>query len=328
MKKIVVDMMGSDLGTQATIGAVLTFHKDHPDYQIFAVGKQEELEPLKEAATIVDARDVVPMTAGALEVLRMKTSSMVVALDTFLAEKADGIISAGATGAFLSAVTLKLKKIPGVLRPALITNFPNLKKGGYVTLLDVGASNENTPEEMAQFAFMGALFAKAVFGLENPEVKLLANGTEEGKGSPEGKEAFKLLSEDKRINFQGNTEGSAVFTDTADVVVTDGFTGNVMLKSSEGAIKAMSGLMKKGFKKNFKRKMGYLLAKGAIKELKAVLDPKNVGGAMLIGVNGVAVKAHGNSTDVSFRSAMEVEYRMIEAGITEKIAQGFKEAEQ
>lgn len=325
MRKIVVDMMGSDLGSQITVEAVKMFHQKHPDYELICVGKKEELSSL-DFAKVIDARDIVPMNAGALEVLRKKDSSMVVALNEAAKEKADGVISAGATGGFLSAASLILKKIEGVKRPALITSFPNLnKEGQYVTLLDVGASNENTPEELVQFAFMGSLFSKAVYKIDNPVVKLLANGTEEGKGSPLGKETYKLLKEDKKVNFQGNIEGSQILMGAADVVVTDGYTGNVLLKATEGTAKAIGKILKVGFKKNLKTKIGYLLSKSVVNDLKATMDPKNVGGAMLIGINGVAVKAHGNSTAESFYSAMEVEYKMIEAGITKTIAEAMKE---
>ena len=328
MKKIVVDMMGSDLGSAITVEAVKEFHKKHPDYELICVGKKEELSSL-DFARIIDARDVVPMTAGALDVLRRKDSSMVVALKTAAEEKADGVVSAGATGGFLSAATLILKKIPGVLRPALITAFPNLANNGetFVTILDVGASNENTPEEMAQFGYMGATFSESVYGIKNPDVKTLANGIEEGKGSPEGKAAYRLLSEDKRINFQGNIEASQVLMGAADVVVTDGYSGNVLLKSTEGTAKGIGKLLKAGFKKNLGTKLGYLLSKSVIGNMKRLMDPKKVGGAMLIGINGVAVKAHGNSNAEAFLSAMEVEYRMIEAQIVQKISSSFEKEE-
>lgn len=323
MRKIVVDMMGGDLGSAATIAAVKEFHAKHPDVEIICVGKGEELNGL-DFAKIIDAQDVVTMEAGALEVLRHKESSMVKALNAVKSENADGVISCGATGAFLSAATLILKKIPGVLRPALVTAFPNLAKGNFVTCLDVGASNVNTPEEMVQFAYMGTLYSQAVYGIDNPVVKLLSNGAEEGKGCPEGKEAYKLLEEDAKVNFQGNIEGSAILQGEADVVVSDGYTGNVMLKTTEGVAKGMGKLMKKAFTKNLKTKIGYLFAKGGVKDIKNVMDPKRVGGAMLLGVNGACVKAHGNSDAFSFESAMEVLYRLVEKDVCLAMAEGFK----
>ncbi|MCQ2800165.1 MAG: phosphate acyltransferase PlsX [Bacilli bacterium] len=323
MKKIVVDMMGSDLGLEATKPGVELFHAKHPDVELILVGKEDELKDIP-YAKIVNATDVVPMTCGALEVIRRKESSMVVALNTMKAEGADGIISAGATGAFLSASTLMLKKIPGVQRPALLTAFPNIEADGYTTLLDVGASNVNAAEELAQFAFMGTVYARAVYNIENPRVCLLSNGSEEGKGSPVGKEAYALLKEDKKVNFQGNIEGDKLLKGLADVVVSDGFTGNVMLKTTEGTAKGMGKLLKKGFLSKLRCKIGYLFAKPAVKMLTDKLDPSNVGGAMLMGVNGAVVKAHGNSTGKSFASAMEVLYRLIDGDTTNKIKKAFE----
>lgn len=323
MKKIVVDMMGSDLGLEATKPGIELFHAKHPDVELILVGKEEELKDIP-YAKIVNANDVVPMTCGALEVIRRKESSMVVALNTMKEEKADGIISAGATGAFLSASTLMLKKIPGVQRPALLTAFPNIEAEGYTTLLDVGASNVNTAEELVQFAFMGTVYARAVYNIENPRVCLLSNGSEEGKGSPVGKEAYALLKEDKKVNFQGNIEGDKLLKGLADVVVSDGFTGNVMLKTTEGTAKGMGKLLKKGFLSKLRCKIGYLFAKPAVKMLTDKLDPSNVGGAMLMGVNGAVVKAHGNSTGKSFASAMEVLYRLVEGDTTNKIKKAFE----
>lgn len=325
MKKIVVDMMGSDLGTAATKGAVKIFHEKHPDVELILVGKEDEIKDIEFASKIVNANDVVPMTCGALEVIRRKESSMVVAINTMKEENADGIISAGATGAFLSACTLMLKKIPGVQRPALVTAFPNIESDGFTTLLDVGASNTNTPEELAQFAYMGTLYSRAVYKIEKPRVRLLSNGSEEGKGSPVGKEAYHLLQEMKNINFEGNIEGDKLLKGLADVVVSDGFTGNVMLKTTEGTAKGMGKLLKKGFMSKLRCKIGYLFAKPAVKLLTDKLDPSNIGGAMLLGVNGAVVKAHGNSTDKSFASAMEVLYRIVEGDTVNQIKSTFVE---
>jgi glycerol-3-phosphate acyltransferase PlsX len=235
------------------------------------------------------------------------------------------VVSAGSTGAFLSASTLMLKKIPGVIRPALVVSFPNLGKGGFCSILDVGASNANTPEEMAQFAVMGSLYESIVNGVSNPSVKLLSNGSEEGKGSPEGKAAYELLKGSKKVNFQGNIEGNKILTGEADVIVTDGYSGNVLLKSTEGAAKAMGGLLKQAFKRNFASKIGYLLTKKGLGPMKNSLDPKKTGGSLLLGVNGVVVKAHGNSDSEAFMHAIEVAYRLATAQIVSKIAEGLKE---
>jgi glycerol-3-phosphate acyltransferase PlsX len=324
MSKLVIDMMGSDLGSAMAKEAVSLFHQSHPDCELILVGKKEELSSLS-GYTIIDAPEVVSMEMGALEVLRMKDSSMVKAIQTVIDTNADGVVSAGSTGAFLSASTLMLKKIPGVLRPALVTSFPNLKDGqGYVTALDVGASNANTPEEIAQFALMGSIYAQKVNHIPAPRVALLSNGSEEGKGSPEGKAAYELLKKDSRIHFVGNLEGNGLLMGQADVVATDGYSGNVMLKSIEGAAKGMSGLLKKAFKRNLFSKIGYLLTKKGLKEMKEALDPKKTGGALLLGVNGVVVKAHGNSTPEAFKNAMEVAYKLSEAKVVDALRDGFQ----
>lgn len=323
MSKLVIDMMGSDLGSAMSVEAVKLFHSAHPDCELVLVGKKEELTALS-GFQIIDAPDVVKMETGALEVLRMTSSSMVKAVTAVKELHADGVVSAGSTGAFLSSATLLLKKIPGVLRPALITSTPNFKKGGYTTILDVGASNANTPEEMAQFALMGSLYETIVFGVAHPAVALLSNGSEEGKGSPEGKAAYDLLKANSKINFIGNVEGNGILSGDADVVVTDGYSGNVFLKTTEGTAKAMGSLLKKAFKRNFFSKLGYLLTKKGLKPMKEALDPKKTGGALLIGVNGVVVKAHGNSDAEAFKNAMEVAYRLSSAQIVAKIEEGLK----
>jgi glycerol-3-phosphate acyltransferase PlsX len=218
MAKLVIDMMGSDLGSAMSVEAVKLFHKDHPETELVLVGKKEELTGL---TGFPDHRcpEVVKMATGALEVLHQKDSSMVKAIESVKELHADGVVSAGSTGAFLSASTLLLKKIEGVERPALVTSFPNFKKGGFVTILDVGASSSNTAEELRQFALMGSFTPKSSTTSRDPEVKLLSNGSEEGKGSPLGKEAYPLLQNEKKIHFGGNIEGNSVLAGEADVVV-------------------------------------------------------------------------------------------------------------
>lgn len=327
MRKIVVDMMGGDNGSPATVGAVKIFLSRHNDVEVVCVGKKEELTALEglKNVRIVDARDIMKMDAGVTDVLRAKDSSMVVALNLAKDEGADGIISCGGTGPFLAGATLILKKIPGILRPALTTGFPNLKEiGKYVTILDVGASNVNTPEELNQFAIMGSLYSQAVYGVKEPIVKLLSNGSEEKKGSPVGKEAYPLLAANPNIKFGGNIEGDRILFGGVDVVVSDGFTGNVCLKTTEGVAKGMGKLLKNMLTENLWTKLGALHLKKGVKRFKSLMDPSNVGGAMLLGVNGCVVKAHGNSDEVSFSSAMEVLYKLVEADIVKKTSEALE----
>ena len=322
MKTIIVDTMGGDNGSQPIVEAIKKFIVDNPDYKVVAVGKIEELSSLEETCEIVDARDVVPMDAGALEVMRMKDSSMFKAIETFKTKNADAVISCGSTGGFLSTATIGLKTLPGVKRAALVSPFPTKIKGKKGTILDIGASNDNSAEELNQFAVIGSLFSNAVFGTENPKVYLLSNGSEDSKGSPLTKEAFKLLQTNSKINFKGNVEARAALYGEADVVVCDGFTGNVFLKASEGMAKLISGLLKSAFKRNLWSKLGYLHVRKGIKEMNETVDYKSTGGAMLLGVNGIVVKAHGNSDAYSFNCAMNVAKKMIEADILNKIKAG------
>ena len=322
MPKIVVDAMGGDNGSAPIVESVIEFKKNNPDFEIIIVGKKEELAKANDVATVIDAREVVPMEAGPLDVLRNKESSMYKAIAYMKDENCDAIISSGSTGAFLSATTISLRMIPGIKRAALVTPIPTKIKGKKMTVLDVGASNENSAEELCHFATMGRLYSQIVFGIENPTTYLLSNGSEGGKGAPHVKEAHKLLRESNFPNFQGNIEAREAFEGYADVVVCDGFTGNVFLKGVEGIAKAMSSLLSDAFKKNLWSKLGYLHVKGGIKNLKETFDYKSVGGAMLLGINGVVIKAHGNSDAQSFLSALKIVKKMVEMNIVEKIKEG------
>ncbi len=325
--KIVVDMMGGDKGSPATKEAVRRFAEAHKDAELILVGKEEELADMKDFHIIL-AKEVIGMEAGAMEVLRKKEASMVKAMYAVKEEGADAVVSCGSTGAFLSSATLILKKIEGVIRPALAVAMPHIGGNASTSIfLDAGSSNVNTPEEMAQFGFMGSLYGKCGANILSPKVALLSNGAEEGKGSPEGKEAYKLLKEDKRISFIGNIESMDVLTGEANVIVTDGFSGNICIKAIEGTAKTMGKMLKKGFMRNLASKIGYLLAKKGVDEMKKTMDTKRVGGAMLLGVNAVAVKGHGNSDATAFYYSLELAYRLASNKIVEKIKEGFSNAE-
>ena len=326
MVKIVVDAMGGDNGSAVIVEAINNFLKDNNDVEITVVGKKEELESLQGKCRILDARDVVPMEAGALEVMRLKNSSMMVAIKTMKDEGLDAIVSCGSTGGFLSAATINLKMIPGVKRAALVAPFPTAIKGKYVTILDIGASNENSPEELVQFALMGKLYSQSIYGVEVPKTYLLSNGAEEGKGAPEVKEAYKLLKESNFEGFSGNIEARYALNGDADVVVADGFTGNIFLKSSEGIAKMMSTMIKKAFKRNLWSKIGYLHVRKGMKEMTETMDYKNTGGAMLLGINGNVVKAHGSSDARAFYHALRVAKLLAEKDVVNAIKKGIENA--
>jgi glycerol-3-phosphate acyltransferase PlsX len=324
MKTIILDMMAADKGAKELSDGVKLFLSRNPGkVRLIAVGKQEELQTLVGITEIIDARDVVPMEAGARDVIRMKDSSMMKAIDLYAEQKADAIISCGGTGAYLSAATLKLKLIEGVERAALIVPMPNAM-GRITNVLDIGASNENSPEHLVQFAEMGRLFNTAVYGNKVPKVYMLANGTEDKKGSPASKIALKMLQEQNFPGLMGNIEGREALSGIADVIVTDGFTGNVFLKTTEGVFKIMSEEIKKIFKRNIFSKIGYLFAKKGVAAMKAVWDYRVTGGSMLLGLNGVVVKAHGSSDALAFSYAIEVGLKLADANIVETIRQGIK----
>ncbi len=322
MMRIGVDLTGGDNGSKPIVPAILEFLSKNSDVQVTAFGNKEELKELEGKCEIVHAPDVIPMEAGPLEAMRMKNSSIYKMAQYAKEGKLDAMVSAGSTGGFLSLSTLILKTIPGVHRAAFVAPFPTKIKGKKVVILDIGASNENSPEELAQFAVMGSLYSKYILGVKEPKVYLLSNGTEEGKGSPNGKLAYILLKD--KPGFMGNIEARNALSGEADVVVTDGFTGNVFLKSSEGMAKMMSGMMKAAFKRNLWAKIGYLHVRKGIKEMTETMDYKSTGGAMLLGINGVVVKAHGNSDTYAFSCALNVAKKLVEEKLMDKIKEGIE----
>ena len=324
--KIAVDAMGGDNGSAPVVEAIKEFKKLYPKDEIIVFGKREELSELSSICRIVDAPEIVPMAAGALEVIRMKNSSMCKAINAMKEEGLDAIVSCGSTGGFLSAATIVLKMIPGVKRAALVTAFPTKVKGKKVVVLDVGANNENSAEELVQFAYMGKAYHQALFNSQKPRTYLLSNGSESHKGSPLVKETYELLFSHNFEGFKGNMEARDVLTGEADILVADGFSGNVLLKGMEGVAKMMGGMIKDNFKKNLWTKLGYLHVKKGFQNMSETMDYKSVGGAMLVGINGVVIKAHGNSDAYSFKNAMKVAHQMVENNVVNKIKESLENA--
>lgn len=322
--KIVVDMMGGDLGTTITVSVLKEFSKNHVEDTFYCVGKKEELKELEgiKNIVIVEASDVLKMDVNPLDAMKDKNSSMYIGYDTYLKEQCDGILSCGSTGAFLTLATLKLKRIEGITRPGLITPFPTKIKGKNFLALDLGANATNTSEELYQFGKMGSIMYELIYGVKSPKVALLNIGSEEDKGDEIHKEAYQFLKNDKSINFIGNVEGREPLYNVCDVLVTDGFSGNIFLKTMEGSMKIMTGFIKESFKRNLFSKIGYLLSSKGFKEIKERMNYKNVGGAMLIGVNGVAIKAHGNSDNLAFTKALEMCYNLAKKDIVKRIKEG------
>ena len=223
MVRLAIDMMGSDLGPTGLIPGVKALLKDYDDVELHLFGDENILKEsfTEENVIIHGTEEIVPMEVGALKVLRMKNSSMMKAVQCTVDEDLDGVVSAGSTGGFLTLTTLIVKNVEGVLRAGLCAPFLTVKKGKYVAILDIGASNENTAEELACFAKLGKIYSSTMWNIENPSVYLLNNGAEEGKGPDYVKGAYKLLKEDSSINFQGNVEARYVMDGKRDVVAKE-----------------------------------------------------------------------------------------------------------
>ena len=241
---------------------------------------------------------------------------MTVALNLLKDGKGDAVVSAGSTGALLTGATLIVKRIRGIRRAALAPVLPAGEHG--IMLIDCGANVECTPEYLLQFAYMGSFYAKKLMGCENPRVGLLNVGTEDTKGGELQHQSFELLKqahEEGRINFVGNVEGTGVFAGAADVVVTDGFTGNVLLKATEGCIKFMMTQLKGVFYKNTKNKLAAAVLKSDLAQMKRSMDVNEVGGTALIGISKPVIKAHGSSDDKSIFAAIRQAVGVVNSGI-------------
>lgn len=323
MIKIAVDAMGSDKGPSIVVEAVKNFLNDYKDVELTVYGKYDDLKELEGLVKIVDCKEIMGMEDGALQIMRRKETSMIKAIEGAKNDDLDGVVSAGSTGAFLTASTIYLKLIEGVQRAALVSPFPTSGEKS-VIILDIGANNENTAEHLVEFAKMGKTFSKIYNDVKNPRVYLLSNGAEEKKGSPVVKEAHQLLKNSNFEGFKGNMEARYILSGEADVVVCEGFAGNVVLKGTEGSAKLFSNLLKQSFKKNIFTKIGYLFAKSGIKEMQAKMDYKSYGGAMLLGVNKVVVKGHGSSDSRAFYHAIRVTYELIKKDMITKIKEELK----
>ena len=312
MYKLSIDAMSGDLGSRIVVEACETFIKTHQDVELYVTGKQEELKALNhyERIQIVDARDVVPMDAGIMSVRRKKESSMVKAVTMANDGVVDGVVSCGSTGAFYTSAMLFLKRIEGVEKSCLMALLPTYNKRG-VALLDVGANAENTAEQLKDFAIMGHVYAKNIRGIQKPKVALLNIGSEAKKGDEVHQQTYQLLIEDKTIHFVGNIEGRDILLGEVDVIVTDGFSGNIALKTCEGAASILMKMVKESMMSSLSGKIGALFAKSSLYSLKDQFDYKSVGGALMVGFEKPVVKAHGASDAKAFYNAIELAYQMV-----------------
>lgn len=323
--RIIIDAMGGDNAPRAIVkGAVMA--KRGLGADIVLVGREDEVRAcLREEGCddieVVNASEVITMEDDpSTATRRKKDSSMTVALNLLRDGQGDAVVSAGSTGALLTGATLIVKRIRGIRRAALAPVLPAGEHG--VMLIDCGANVECTAEYLLQFAFMGSFYAKKLMGCERPRVGLLNVGTEDTKGGDLQHQSFALLKkahEEGRINFVGNVEGTGVFAGGVDVVVTDGFTGNVLLKTTEGVIKYMMKQLKGVFYKNLKTRLAAAALKGDLAVMKKSMDVNEVGGTALIGISKPVIKAHGSSDENSIFAAVRQAMAFVNSGIIAEI---------
>ena len=328
--KIIVDAMGGDNAPKAPVLGAVAAAREY-GVEIVLVGqtdqileclKEEGIDTLPPGVEIAFASQVVDMHDDPLRVLRThKDSSMVVGAK-LLGSGGDAFVSAGSTGALLMVATLAVGRIKGIRRAALSPVCPT--EQGKCVIVDAGANNECTPEYLLQFGCMGAFYAEKYLDIPNPRVGLLNNGSEDSKGRELQRDAYALLKaagDAGSINFVGNIEARQVPLGDADVVVCDGFTGNVLLKGIEGTAIFMAHQLKGMFKRNLASKLGYLLCKGGVNDFKKLLDSREVGGSMFLGVQKPVVKAHGSSDDYAMKNAIRQAVICVETGVCDAIAE-------
>lgn len=320
--KIILDAMGTDdYPDPEVLGAVLAAKEDGTE--IILVGKEEILAPkLKEAGgdglpiTIYNASQVLEMTDKPVEGTRKKPdNSMAVGLNLLKEGKGDAFVTMGNSGAAMFNAS-RVLRVRGV-RPALGVPFPSRK--GRFFLIDNGANVECRPEHLVQFARMGSLFAKKYFGIETPRVGILANGEEEGKGNNLVKETFPLLKEETSIHFVGNTEPKEAFAGNVDVLVTDGYTGNIMVKTTEAVAKWIGTLLKEALMSSLLSKIGGLLIKSSLNPMRSMLNPNTIGAAPLLGVDGLVFIGHGSSSADAVHGGIKTAVSMAESGILQEM---------
>lgn len=329
--KILIDAMGGDNAPeQIALGALDAVKSQQ--VEIVLLGREKEImdalktngiDSLPSGVSIAHTEDVVDMHDDPASVIKKRAeSSMIVGLRMLASGEGDAFVSAGSTGALLSAATLIVKRIKGVRRAAMGPVMPTAS--GSCVLMDCGANAECTPEFLLQFAYMGSLYAQMVMGLERPRVALLNIGTEDTKGCTLQKEAYQLLkqaSSDGSLNFIGNIEGRDVPLGGADVVVCDGFSGNVLLKSIEGTAKFMAGMLKQMFKKNLLTKIAAIICKDGITAFKKKMDYREVGGTAFVGIKKPVIKAHGSSDRRAIECAVRQAVIAAEGNLSDSIAE-------
>ena len=332
--RIVVDVMGGDHGCGVIIeGVKRALETDRKITVLYVVGKQEEIHAAMSASglndkrvQIVNASEVMTMEDKPTAAMRKKKdSSMARAMELVADGKAEAVISVGNTGGILASATFKLRPLPGVERAGIVTVIPGADNE--FVLLDSGANIECKPIHLLQYAVMGNIYSREILGYKKPRVGLLSVGTEDGKGNELTLEAFKLCRQID-INFIGNVEGYDLFANRVDVVICDGFVGNVVLKTCESLAMGMISMLKRELSRNPKRKLGAYLAQNALRAIKRRMDPEAYGGAPLLGLNGTVMKAHGSAREKAIMNAIRITTETVEHQINKAITDELQRANE
>lgn len=331
--RIAIDAMGGDVGPRVMVaGAALARHR-HEGFQFLFVGDEAQIKDalqnhpnLNAASEILHADDIVSGDAKPSQALRgSKKTSMGMAVAAVKSGEVSAAVSAGNTGALMAISKLALRTMPNIDRPALAALLPTMKDSD-VVMLDLGANAECDSRNLVQFSVMGAAYSRIMHGFEKPTVKLLNIGTEDGKGTGTLQVAADALknADGLAMNFQGFTEADKISTGDVDVIVTDGFSGNIALKALEGTARFVTDLLRRSFLSSLRSKIGFLISRPATELLKEHLDPNNHNGAVFLGLNGVVVKSHGSADEKGVANAVEVAARLVEDSILERISEDLK----
>ena len=332
---LAIDAMGGDLGpTEVVEGINLAVGANEIPQEIVVVGREEELNPLLGSYGLLDkpflrvhhAPEIIGMDEKPTDTLRRKrNSSMLQGIELVKKGEAAAILSSGNTGSLMAGGTVRLRPLEGIERPALATVMPGTAKNSKWCLIDAGANPESKPEHLVHNAILGTHYMRGAQNIPNPKVGLLSIGTEEGKGGNRVSEAHKLLQASSGvIDYHGLVEGFQIWSNVVDVVVCDGFVGNILLKGSESLFHAIQGILREELEGNTLRKTGALLAKGAFRSMKKRLNPEEFGAAPLLGLKGHVLKAHGSSNRFSFASAIKIAKELLQHDLIEGIAQDVK----
>ena len=327
MKKIVlaIDIMGGDFGPKTTIEGVLIASKAYPNVKFVLFGdKNKSKDELQKISSLknyefVHTTESIRSTDQPVNALRtLKKSSMRLGINSIKLNACDGLVSAGNTGALMAISKFVLKTVKAIDRPAIAALMPTMK--GQTVILDLGANVECTSENLVQFAIMGDIFSRSVLGIKNPKLGLLNVGSEQIKGNTVVKKTFDDLKKmNSKINFFGFVEGNDINKGIVDVIVTDGFSGNIALKTAEGVAELIFTFLKNAYASSLISKVGYLLSKPAINRFKTRIDPRKYNGAVLLGLNGIVVKSHGGTDAFGFSNAIGVAVSLIENSYVDEI---------